>query len=77
MISDNIYLSPHFGQATVFHHEVRNRNTKKNIIFQVFIEDPDEDFLTEPELVLIKDKAEWKYWVEEECFPEPYDGSYE
>ena len=57
---------------TIIPYKFQN-NENSEVTFNVKIDDPDTRFLEKPELTLITNPAEWKFWVEKKDYDKPCD----
>lgn len=67
---DEKVLNAIFGKVEVFSLEITNFFEFEEA-FTVIIEDPDSRYLSRPELTVVSNPSEWKYWVEKKGFARP------
>ena len=67
---DEKTLNVSFGKVEIFSIEVTNYFEFEEA-FTVIIDDPDAKYLAKPELTVVSNASEWKYWVEHKGFQRP------
>ena len=67
---DEKHLNISFGKVEIFTVEVTNHFEFEEA-FTIIIDDPDAKFLARPELTVVSNAGEWKYWVEHKGFQRP------
>jgi hypothetical protein len=71
MFSEERILNSFFGRSEIVPFNFKNPY-QAGFTFQVSIDDPDSKFLDQPELTLLLNPSEWKFWVHVKGFVEPY-----
>lgn len=70
-MSSEKVLNSFFGRAELVPFVFKNPH-QVGATFEIQIKDPDQPYLTNSELNLVSNPAEWKFWCHFKGLPEPY-----
>lgn len=70
-LSSEKVLNSFFGKAEIIPFSFKNPSNL-SATFQVSVEDPDINYLDMPEMIMVSNPAEWKFWCHFKGLPEPY-----